>query len=92
MNHEAMSTISVFRVKFTVLSRMSLKETKHTLSERTEKEKAISVSTVNSQRTVIKLKEEAILKTLSVQGQKRVFADVLYSTLFLKTTRRSFTF
>ena len=60
MSHEAMSTISVFRVKFTFLSRMSLKENKHTLSERMEKEKAISESTVNSQRIVIKLKVEAI--------------------------------
>ena len=51
MNHEAMNTISVFQVKFALigihqfgneffLTRMSLKENKHTLSERMEKEKS----------------------------------------------------
>ena len=50
-----------------------LKESKHTLSERMEKEKKpFPESTVNKQRIGIMLKLEAIKKTLSVQRQRRV--------------------
>ena len=50
-----------------------LKESKHTLSERREKEKKpFPESTVNNQRIGIMLKLEAIKKALSVQGQRRV--------------------
>ena len=73
------------------LNRMSFKRKqallKHNLSERIEKEKkAISESTVNSQRIGIMLKLEAIKTTLSAQGT--LFA--LELALSLKT--RSFTF
>ena len=61
-------------------------ENKHTLSKWMENEKPISESNVNRNHAKIRNHK----KTLSVQGQKKSFTDVLYSTLSLKT--RSFTF
>ena len=43
------------------------------MGEKGKRKKAISESTVDSQRTGITLKLEAIKKTLSVQGQRRVY-------------------
>ena len=77
-----MSGRSIFPVKFTLQftslatffswTDWVLKENKHTLSERMGKEKkAISESTVNSQRIGIMAKLEATKTTLSVHGQRR---------------------